>query len=90
MTIYGCKGYQPGTLVGEDEISAWLKEKVPVIYSAQREQQRFAGCEIGLKFWTYGGFDDRALAPLKEARKNTCKYRFPGRTVRPSATMPRT
>src|SRR5690606_16004879 len=74
--IYECKGYQPGTLVGEDEMSAWLKEKVPVIYSAHREQQRFDGCEIGFEFWTCGGFDEKALALLKEARKKTRKYRI--------------
>src|SRR5712664_2022017 len=36
VTIYECKGYQPGTIVGEEEIEQWLKEKVPVIYRAHR------------------------------------------------------
>jgi hypothetical protein len=76
VTIYECKGYQPGTVVGGDEISAWLNHKVPIVYNAHREQQRFDGCEIGFEFWTRGSFDPKALALLETAQKKTRKYRI--------------
>jgi hypothetical protein len=76
VTIYECKGYQPGTVVGEEEIRGWLEEKVPVIYGAHREQQRFDGCDIGFEFWTCGTFDETAIALLESTQKKIRKYRI--------------
>jgi hypothetical protein len=57
LTIYECKGYQPGTVVHDGEVEEWLTDKVPVIYKAHRQQQRFDGAAIRFEFWTCGSFD---------------------------------
>jgi hypothetical protein len=56
--------------------SAWLRDKVPVIYNAHREQQRFDGRDIGFEFRTCGSFDAKALTLLETAQKKTRKYRI--------------
>jgi hypothetical protein len=74
VTIYECKGYQPGTVVDEGEIEEWLNDKVSVIYKAHRQQQRFDGATLRFEFWTCGSFDQKAMALLEGAQRRTRKY----------------
>lgn len=76
VTIYECKGYQPDTVTGPEEIELWLKEKVPVIYKAHRQEERFDGTTINFEFWTCGVFDAKATALLEAARDKTRKYQI--------------
>lgn len=73
-TVYECKGYQPDSYVREGEISEWLTKKIPVIYKAHRQEQRFDGTDLRFEFWTCGHFDPEALVRLDEAQKRIRKY----------------
>lgn len=72
--IYECKGYQPDHLIDAPEVEAWLKDKVPGIYSATKAEDRFNSSTIHFEFWTSGGFTDAAIAALKAARDRTKRY----------------
>jgi hypothetical protein len=74
VTIYECKGYQPGTIVEEGEVEDWLKDKVPVIRKAHQQQPRFDGTALRFEFWTCGSFGQDALALLEDAQRRTRKY----------------
>lgn len=74
VVIYECKGYQPSSRVKKTEIDHWLTNRVPTIYRASRQEQRFDGCELRFEFWTCGKFDDDARETLLEAQKNTRRY----------------
>jgi hypothetical protein len=74
VTIYECKGYQPGTIVRKDEIEEWLQDKVPVIRKAHQQESRFDGDALRFEFWTCGEFDPQALDLLKDAQRRTRKY----------------
>lgn len=72
--IYECKGYQPDHLIDAPEVEAWLKEKVPGIYSATKAEDRFNSSTVHFEFWTSGGFTDAAIAALNAARARTKRY----------------
>jgi hypothetical protein len=74
VTIYECKGYQPGSTVDRQEIDKWLKEKLPVIDKAHRQQERFDGTALRFEFWTTGTFEPEALVLLEDAKRKIRKY----------------
>jgi hypothetical protein len=81
---YECKGHQPGDVVTEDMVKAWIK-KVNVIYGALRKEKRFASAKFGFEYWTCGTFDPAAIAYLeteKTARKKITLHWRNGNDVR--------
>ena len=74
VRIYECKGYQPSTSIGKDEIERWLEERVPVIYRAHLAERRFENCRLKFEYWTCGHFDKDAEAHFRVAKKRTKKY----------------
>ncbi len=74
--IYECRGYQPSSEVGSDEIEDWLTRRVPRIVGHHRHEDRFRGCELALEFWTCGTFGAGALRMLEDAAAKTKKYRI--------------
>ena len=89
VTVYECKGYQPGSVVNRQEIDTWLREKLPVIDRAHRQQPRFDGTALGFEFWTTGTFDPEALALLQGAKRTIRRYKIDwkdGSAVRDYAT----
>lgn len=80
IKVYECKGYQPESMVPLKEIEQWLREKIPTIYSALRQQEQFSGATIGFEFWTCGWIDEEALKCLREAQTTTRKYTIDWKT----------
>ena len=74
VTVYECKGYQPGSVVGRKEIEKWLTEKLPVIDRAHRQQTRFGGTVLRFEFLTTGTFEDEALVLLRDAQRDIRRY----------------
>jgi hypothetical protein len=74
IAIYECKGYQPASEVGGDEIEDWLTRQVPRIRGYHKNEQRFRDCELTFEFWTCGSFSADALRLLTEAATKTKKY----------------
>jgi len=74
VTIYECKGYQPSSIVHRPEVEKWLTEKVPTIYSALKQEERFSNSKFVFEFWTCGSFDAETLEYLRTARSVTRKY----------------
>jgi hypothetical protein len=72
--IYECRGYQPNALIGVDQIETWLTKKVPIIFNALHQEERFAGARLRFEFWTTGGFHPDAVAIFREAKRRTKKY----------------
>jgi hypothetical protein len=75
VSIYECKGYQPSAKVAASEIKEWLEERIPVIYSALKAEERFSATNFIFEFWTCGTFDNEALALLEGAQANIYRYR---------------
>ncbi len=74
VTVYECKGYQPGSVVRREEIEKWLTEKLPVIDRAHRQQPRFDGTALRFEFWTTGTFEHEALVLLRDAQRDIRRY----------------
>jgi len=74
VNIYECRGYQPTALMGPDEVETWLTEKIPVIYSALRKEDRFSNATFNFGLWTTGKFHPDAVKLLKDAKSKTRKY----------------
>jgi hypothetical protein len=74
VKVYECKGYQPTSAIRRPEIENWLTEKVPIIYSALKQDDQFSNAEITFEFWTSGSFDTESLELLRTAKASTRKY----------------
>lgn len=72
--LYECRGYQPDHLIDLDAIEHWLTDRVPGVYGAMRQEQRFQGMNFHFEFWTSGGFTPEALGRLEKARAQTKRY----------------
>jgi hypothetical protein len=74
VTIYECKGYQPSSIVHLPEMEKWLTEKIPTIYSAMKQEDRFSSSSFTFEFWTCGTFDEEALEYLENKKSRIQKY----------------
>lgn len=74
VRVYECKGYQPSSVVGVEEIEEWLKKRIPVINGAHRGEERFSDSTLRFEFWTCGTFHSDATAILQKAKVTTKKY----------------
>ncbi len=54
----------------------WLKQKVPIIFAALKQQDRYSGADVCFEFWTSSTFDDDATALLQQAAERTKRYRI--------------
>ena len=59
-----------------DEINDWLDNRISVISSALRSEERFSDSTLRFEFWTCGTFDEDAMALLKKARAGTRRYQI--------------
>lgn len=72
VTVYECKGYKsPITLT---EAETWVKSKIPNIYKALRQEERFVNAKISFEIWSTGGFEPDALEYLKTVATKLNKY----------------
>lgn len=76
LGIYECKGYQPSSVVGLEEIENWLTKRIPIINSAHRAEERFSDSAFRFEFWTCGTFHPDALQALQKAKSGTTKYQI--------------
>ena len=74
VVIYECKGYQPFSLVRQQEVEEWVTEKIPTIFSAMKQEDRFSSSDFSFEFWTCGTFDSEAWHYLEAARAQTRRY----------------
>lgn len=74
VLICECKGYQPSSIVQKEEIEAWLTNRIPIINSAHRAQDRFSDSKFRFEFWTSGVFHPEAVELLQKTKTNTKKY----------------
>ena len=70
--VYECKGHQPTDLVTLTMAKKWI-DKVGVIHSILRREQRFQGCKFGFEFWTCGNFDPDAISYLRTVQSDRQK-----------------
>lgn len=74
VQVYECKGYQPTSTVSVDEIKEWLEKKVPTIYNAIKEEQRFRNSMLRFEYWTTGKFSDDAISVIESHSRKVKKY----------------
>lgn len=74
VRVIECKGYGPNQQVSEDELSKWIKEKVPKIRKSLQREPRFHRCCFSFEFWTSGGYSSKAQVLADSARAQTAKY----------------
>ena len=76
VRVIECKGYGPDQAVKEDELRAWVVEKVPDLRKSLLSEARFRNCEFSFEFWTSGSFTAEALRLAKETIQRTKKYKI--------------
>jgi hypothetical protein len=76
VAVYECKGYQPSSVVSKAEIEKWITEKVPTIFSALRQENRFSNSIFRFEFWTCGTFDPEALVLMNRLSAATRRYQI--------------
>jgi len=74
VIIYECKGYQPSSVVRQEEVEEWLTKRVPIINNSHRREERFSDSRLRFEFWTCGTFDVEAVDFMKKAVAKTSKY----------------
>lgn len=76
INVYECKGYQQTSIINLEEISSWVKDKIPVIYNALKREARFAHSNYRFEYWTTGTFSSEAETFLKEHSSKTKRYKI--------------
>ncbi|MCA1441271.1 hypothetical protein I6F07_13820 [Ensifer sp. IC4062] len=73
VSVYECKGYQPGQMISIEDVEDWITTKVPGIYRWLKSDN-FSNHQIQFEFWTTGRFSPEAEERLKSAASATRKY----------------
>jgi hypothetical protein len=74
VTIYECRGYQPSAIVSRQQVEDWLHTRIPTIYRAHRQEERFQDSQLRFELWTSAVISTDALVLLQQSRANTRKY----------------
>jgi len=68
IRFYECKGYQPGGLIPDEEVDAWLDRRVPLVYRRAQTIQEWQGRGFHFEFWSTGRLSDASIERIEKAR----------------------